>query len=395
VTATVLVTDGEQRAALAVVRSLGRAGHKVYVCSVRGRSIAGASKHAAGEHAIADPLEAPDRFSAELAVLAERLGVKVLLPIGEAALLAVLPTRGDLRDVRIPFPGAEQFRRISDKPTVLRTAEDLGLAVPGQTVVRSGADLAALPLEAVAMPVVLKPARSVVETGRGRVKLAVRYAATRDELAAGLAALPSAAYPILLQQQIFGPGIGIFFLIWEGHTQALFAHRRIREKPVSGGVSVYRESVAADPSLVERSRALLDRFGWQGVAMVEYKVDAGTGQPYLMEVNGRFWGSLQLAIDAGVDFPSLLVALACGEHPAPVIHYRTGVRSRWWLGDLDHLLQQIRRPGDVRFPPGTPGRGQALLDFLRLWRPGDRGEVFRWSDPRPGIEEALLWLQGR
>ena len=69
-------------------------------------------------------------------------------------------------------------------------------------------------------------------------------------------------------------------------------------------MSVYRESVAADPDLVRRSRALLDAFGWCGVAMVEYKLDERTGTPYLMEVNGRFWGSLQLAIDAGVDFPS-------------------------------------------------------------------------------------------
>ncbi len=46
--------------------------------------------------------------------------------------------------------------------------------------------------------------------------------------------------------------------------------------------------------------------------MVEFKADARTGTPYLMEINGRFWGSLQLAIDAGVDFPAILVAAALG-----------------------------------------------------------------------------------
>src|SRR5581483_9187887 len=106
--------------------------------------------------------------------------------------------------------------------------------------------------------------------------------------------------------------------------------------------------------------------------------------------------SLQLAVDAGVDFPALLVSLALGRRPEPVLSYRVGVRSRWWLGDLDHLLARLRHsPSDLALPPGSPGRLRAALDFLTLWRPGDRSEIFRWSDPRPGLREALQWLQGR
>ncbi len=127
-----------------------------------------------------------------------------------------------------------------------------------------------------------------------------------------------------------GPGVGVFLLLWEGKLRAAFAHRRLREKPPSGGVSVYRESIALDPVLLERSRRLLESFGWQGVAMVEYKIDERTGTPILMEINGRFWGSLQLAVDAGVDFPRLLIECAegrcargagqlSGGHPAAVV----------------------------------------------------------------------------
>jgi predicted ATP-grasp superfamily ATP-dependent carboligase len=396
VTTTVLVTDGEQRAALAVVRSLGRAGHRVHVCAARNRSLAGVSRHAAGQHVVADPLSAPSEFATDVLELVQRLHVDVLLPIGEAALLALLPMRRELADVRLPFPDVDQFRVISDKAAVLRAAAPLGIRVPAQILLSSGDDLAALDSSRLPWPVVLKPARSVVDTGGRRLKLAVRYAATHDQLVAALADLPPSAYPLLLQQRVVGPGIGIFLLLWEGRTYAVFAHRRLREKPLSGGVSVYRESVPADSALVERSRVLLEHFRWQGVAMIEYKVDAATGEPYLMEVNGRFWGSLQLAIDAGVDFPLLLVSLACGRHPQPVLHYREGIRSRWWLGDLDQLIQRFRvSPARAPLPPDLPGRGRALFDFLTLWRSGDHGEVFRWSDPRPGIEEAVVWLQGR
>jgi predicted ATP-grasp superfamily ATP-dependent carboligase len=190
--------------------------------------------------------------------------------------------------------------------------------------------------------------------------------------------------------------VGIFLLVWRGETRAVFSHRRIREKPPAGGVSVYRESIAADPGLVARSRALLDRFDWQGVAMIEFKVDQATGTPYLMEINGRFWGSLQLAVDAGVDFPALLVALARGESPPPFPGYRTGIRSRWWLGDVDHLLARLTKSAsELALPPGSPGRLRALLHFLTLWRPGDRSEVCRWSDPAPALHEGLQWIQGR
>lgn len=45
-----------------------------------------------------------------------------------------------------------------------------------------------------------------------------------------------------------------------------------------------------DEALYERTINLLDAFGWSGVAMVEYKVDERSGEPVLMEINGRFWG---------------------------------------------------------------------------------------------------------
>ena len=42
---------------------------------------------------------------------------------------------------------------------------------------------------------------------------------------------------------------------------------------------------------------------YTGVAMVEFKVNAKTGEFVLIEINGRFWGSLPLAVAAGANFP--------------------------------------------------------------------------------------------
>lgn len=415
---TILVTDGEQRSALALVRSLGRAGHTVYVCSANGRSLAGASRYARGEARVADPLRDGERFAEEVKGLIDRWKIEVLIPVSEAALLALLPGRERMSGVVLPFPDEATFRRICDKAELLAVAPRVGIAIPEQIRVETANDARSLDPASIEYPVVLKPSRSVGEGGarsarggsagggksRGRDgeaagarrKLTVRHAASPAELASALAELAEvgdAAFPLLIQQRIVGPGIGIFLLIWEGRTLATFAHRRIREKPPSGGVSVYRESVAADPGLVARSRALLDHFGWGGVAMVEYKVDERTGTPYLMEVNGRFWGSLQLAVDAGVDFPALLLSAATGERPAPVHGYTPGVRSRWWWGDVDHLIARLRRSrAELSLPPEAPGRWRALRDFFTIHFGRDRAEILRLDDPRPFFRESVQWF---
>ena len=235
-------------------------------------------------------------------------------------------------------------------------------------------------------PAVLKPHRSVVSSATRREHLDVRFVSTPSACRESLRALPPGAFPVLLQQRVRGSGEGLFMLRWNGRVIAEFAHRRLREKPPEGGVSVFRESIALDRELADSGRRLLEALNWQGVAMIECKRDAATGRHVLMEVNGRLWGSLQLAIDAGVDFPALLVACALGSAVRPVSQYRVGVRSRWFWGDVDHLYLRLRNGGGAR------GKLAALRDFLRFDRARNREEVWRWRDPAPFLLESLQQL---
>lgn len=391
---TVIVTDGEQRAALAAVRSLGRAGYRCIVtCSSRA-SIAGASRFVARTVRVPDALKNPDQFAESVIALSAAERATVVLPISEPALLAILAERSRLLPAIVPFPSLAAFQALSDKRHLLEEAARLGIRIPEQHVVSDQGEAEAMDLDALVYPIVLKPARSVGEFEGARSKLGVTYAADPVELRRRIRLLPPAAFPLLLQQRVVGPGTGIFLLLWNGQVRAEFAHRRLSEKPVTGGVSVYRESVAMDETLKDLSRALLDRFEWSGVAMVEYKRDAQTDVPYLMEVNGRFWGSLQLAIDSGVDFPLLLVSCALREKEAPPPLYRIGVRSRWWWGQVDHLVARLRpHRSAAQAPPGTPSATRALGDLvLGPFRRADYEEVLRWSDPRPFCYETIRWI---
>lgn len=394
---TVIVTDGDERAALAVVRSLGAAGFRCIVTASSQASMAGGSRFCAGSVTVPDALKRPNDFADAVAELAIKEQASLVIPIAEPALLAILPIRGRLLPAMVPFPDLPTFRALSDKQKLLEEASKLGIPVPAQVVVSSAGDMERVYVEALRYPIVLKPARSVNGNPDARKKLGVSYASGPDDLRRKILSLPAAAFPLLLQERIVGPGTGIFLLVWDGEVRARFAHQRLCEKPPTGGVSVYCESIAADDALVEDSRKLLDCFGWRGVAMVEYKRDAETGRPHLMEVNGRFWGSLQLAVDAGVDFPRLLADCALGETMERQISYRVGVRSRWWWGQVDHVAGRVRsRATKPPLPPGIPSLTRALGHLLLgPLRRGDYEEVLWWSDPRPFWNETVRWMGAR
>jgi predicted ATP-grasp superfamily ATP-dependent carboligase len=191
-----------------------------------------------------------------------------------------------------------------------------------------------------------------------------------------------------VQEYIPGTGAGVFTLCGSAGPVAWFAHRRIREKPPQGGVSVVSESAPVDPVLQALATKLLDSVNWFGPAMIEFRIDP-EGRPWLMEVNGRFWGSLQLAIDSGVDFPWLFYRLCHGEDVQGPASYEVGRRLRWLLGDFDHLLLQVRGKGTAR----TMGEKlKAMGTFLGPQGSGVRLEVLRRDDRAPFAYELKRWF---
>lgn len=389
----ILVTDGEQRAALAVTRSLGRAGHLVHVAGLRRRPLAGASRFCRSTVLVPDPLHHSTPYADAVREYVRLERIDLVVPITEATILALLPRREQI-DAMIPLPSAPVVARLLDKDFVLRTAQQLGIAVPEGIVLDRPGETDRL--SALRFPAVLKPSRSVQQAADGtKEKAPVCHVADQDQLRRALHALPASAYPLLLQERIGGEGRGVFLLRWGGRTLAAFAHRRLREKPPAGGVSVYSESIALEPDLLLSAERLLDALDWDGVAMVEFKREPDTGRNVLMEINGRFWGSLQLAVDSGVDFPVLLVAAASGKPAGPTLTYRIGTRCRWWWGDMDHLITRARRSAaSLHLPPGSPGRLRTAVDILLPWRSPGRNEVLRWGDPMPALRESLEWFRG-
>jgi protein-tyrosine-phosphatase len=241
--------------------------------------------------------------------------------------------------------------------------------------------------DAIGYPVVVKPSRSVGQDATRRVQLSVSYAHSAVELDAQVRhALRFGS--VILQEYFRGDGVGIELIADKGTVRYAFQHRRLHEVPLTGGGSSLRISEAIVPALRAASGQLIGALGWHGVAMVEFKYAAATGDFRLMEINGRFWGSLPLAIAAGADFPAMLHELMTtgkvGEHPPA----RTGVVCRQLARDIDwleHVLRKAAPPELVRLPP----KREVLRDCLLVFSPRHHFDVQSLRDPWPGLVD--LW----
>ena len=391
----VLVTDGNERAALAATRALGREQIEVVVGAEVPRSLAGSSRYCQQSIVYPSPYQEPERFVTSLLKAVREHQVDALFPVSDIAMHVLGPEKSRFEpQTHIPIPVAAVFQEISDKYRLMRQAVEQGVPIPDTLFVPDGR-LEGVIDRITEFPVVIKPGSSLVKESGRWTKTSVCYANSREELQRLYRERPYLRRPSLIQRRVVGEGQGLFVLMQEGEPLGMFAHRRIRERPPSGGVSVLRESIALPKVMVDATLRLLQRVKWHGVAMVEFKVDATDNRPLLMEINGRFWGSLQLAVDAGVNFPLLLLNMALGKSAVvPENGYRIGVKSRWLLGDLDQLVMRIGKSAQsLNLPPDAPSRVRALMSFCRFFERDMFYEIEHLDDLGPSGFEIMRYLK--
>jgi predicted ATP-grasp superfamily ATP-dependent carboligase len=379
----VLVLDGNQNQAVASVRSLARAGHEVWVGESESWSKAGWSRSCSRSFQYPAPQEGAVEFVRKLAEIASQAPGTLILPMTEATTLPISAQRSRLLadGARLVLPDHADVLRAFDKQESSKLAQSLGIAVPKTIVVSS--DQPSPDPESITYPVVLKPSASE-ELSAGKVRTAgrPRYASNPQQFQEAIQDLRSRCSALLVQEYVEGNGTGYFALMHHGELRAEFAHQRIRDVYPTGSGSAVRVSILADQEIRNASLTLLRALRWHGVAMVEFRRKK-VGPPVFMEINGRFWHSLPLACYAGVDFPALVAQMAEAGDISPQSDYRSGVRCRWFLGDVRHLFEVWKGAPDG-YPGTYPSRLKTLLEVL-VPVPGTYHDLFQWKDPLPEL----------
>jgi len=333
----ILVTQSGMKHSLGMIRSLALQGHSVYglVGPKEKQPLSRYSKYCRRVFSLNQEIETV--FMDELTALLDGEAFDVLIPVGFPVTHFVAKHRDEIRrHVHVLAPDLESEQIANDKYAVQQLAASIGVPSPKTFLVENPRDIAQA-IESVGLPVIIKGRR---ESGKGIVATASTNedALRKFDFLISKFSLPQKDLPVL-QEFVPGWGCGFFAIYDNGECKRTFMHRRIREYPPTGGVSCCARSFH-DARLSALGMKVLDALRWNGVAMAEFRYDERKQDYCLIEVNAKFWGSLELALAAGADFPGDYVKIATGRHLEFSDSYRE-TTYQWLLsGDLLHGLKK-------------------------------------------------------
>ncbi len=326
---------------LTVLRELGGNGVPLVAMGRKPRALGSYSRHARDYHII------PKGPIADwLPGFVARHDIKVVMAISEGDLVQLAALKHSIPGCTLLVPDADKLALILDKGRTLEAARAVGLDTPSSWQPRAGDDLDALAAN-LAYPVAIKwsdpPAITPLLGLHGLDFEKIEYAANAAQMLAILHRYDALGQWPLVQTYCPGYGFAQILNIHHGYATLRFQHQRLREWPPTGGVSTFCTGISLDQHQAQmaQSEALLAHIGWQGPAMVEYRHDPATGTYWLMEINGRFWGSMPLAYHSGAAFAWEAYRTAILGQSEPGGAPSANIRARYTIADVKHFARVV------------------------------------------------------
>lgn len=388
---TVLVTDGEERVGYNVMKSLGKRGIDVTSSSKTRISASSFSKYCKNHFTYPDPSKNTDNFLKKILNEVRRKKYEMIIPVSDFSVIPISENREKFEKyTKIPIAEHKSILLAYNKIKTLKLANENDIPCPKFFFPKSVKELKGASKE-LEYPIVIKPSVSQRWEKNKTKYQRVQMAFSESELVKKYKILFDKKYPPIIEEYIPGTGYGFFGLYNNTKLRASFVHKRIREFPVGKGASTLRES-SGNKKVKKFGDRLLKLMNWHGVAMVEFKMDSRTNEPKLMEVNGRFWGSLNLPISSGVDFPYLLYRMTKEKNIKPVHRYKIGVKSKWFMGDVFRITSILTNSYDRKLNKNIK-KLREVKDFLKFREKDMYYDMFSVDDPLPGLVNILFSFQ--
>jgi predicted ATP-grasp superfamily ATP-dependent carboligase len=353
------------------VRALGRAGLKVAVtetpdeCDPRFRVPPFSSRWSTWHSPLPSYSQDPDGYCGFLLDLVRDHPTRVLIPSADGSISALRPWRSRFQreGVALALASEAALEVANDKYRTLAAASELGIMSPRTAFIARPEETRDAMAE-VGYPAVIKGTVSWVRNQDAWSRVGCQEVLNESEALGFVRHLHDQGSPAIAQQWVGGAREAVSCLYARGRVWAEFAQVAHRMTPVLGGVSVVRESIPMPADLRSAALGLVEAIDLEGYSEVEFRRDA-SGRPFLMEINARLSGSLEVAVRSGIDFPTLLWRWAAGEDLSPVPGYRTGVRMRFLAGDIDWLWENIKNRGRPDSVPPWKALRTFAGEFLR------------------------------
>jgi hypothetical protein len=374
----VLVGFADALAAVETVWSLADAGFRVAAVMAAGSRPPLRHSRSASLHTVTSPRTDAEATARDVHALIDDLRPDVVLPLDDDMVwvLETLAARGGTR----PAPSGDAPSLALDKRLQLRAAERAGFRVPATVVTEADGDW---PPD-LAYPVIVKPALAVEVEGGALTRQSGIVCRDAAQLAEARGRLRP---PLLVQPLIAGQGVGVFGLATDEGIVGISGHERIRMmNPQGSGASASR-SRDVEPDAAKATEQFCRDTGWRGLFMIELLRDEA-GTEWFMELNGRAWGSMALALARGFAYPAWTVQQRLGGalDPAPPVGPPV-VQARHLGRELVHLAFVVRGPASP--PDPTWPRIGPTLRRMAVLRRGDRWYNWRLREPRVFLADTV------
>ena len=360
----ILIPDDLGPSRAAVVRSLAKKG---YICDhawhFRGLRKRFKSRYIRNLQQVS-PIDNKEDFVTDVIHLLKEKDYDILLPYGTPQLVLFSSHLNELSTLcDILIPSDECLKVGNDKLQLAQFCEKENIDAPRTLILKNLNDLDRIKQE-LNFPLVLKP-----RTNHGFSK-GLHFIAHPEN------AIPAINEPYIAQEFIPGYIHDVALIAKNGEVFQYFTQIRKLMYPISGGVGALNFSTH-NPVITKIAKEIIQKLNWSGMALLEFKLDSRDGKYKLIEINPRFYGTVDLAIKAGIDFPDLYVQLASGKTPKKHKNYQTGIRYKFLFGRYTlAMIQKLANSG-----------WKDLKDSQEYKK---RITGFAWEDPLPDIYSMLL-----
>jgi protein-tyrosine-phosphatase/predicted ATP-grasp superfamily ATP-dependent carboligase len=378
---TALIFGEDTRSFLTVIRSLYKAGMEVDVVCFSNTSVALQSKYINKVYGLNHQSMTVDNWCYAVERILCSKHYDIVIPCDERALFPLMDIKDKLNlETAFAVPERNIVGPLFNKVDTRITAELCEVTVAkGEHLNLKNFTFTQL-TEKFGLPLVLKPTQSYAEEELNK-RQSVKIAHNIDDLNSFMQ--QNTDQLCLVEAYFTGFGVGVSILAKKGQIKAAFAHARVTE-PETGGGSSYRKAIPIEPSMLYACQKFCMQLKYTGVAMFEFKFNPKTKDWILIEINARFWGSLPLAVFAGVDFPAMLAHVLLNNHVADKLTYNQSAYARSFTSDIYAIKNEF---DNLRQKSGSLFASKQLicrlLTFSRLLTGNDTIDSFSWKDQTP------------
>jgi len=273
--------------------------------------------------------------------IVKKRGIDIILPIGSSIIYISKIKHYLERFSKVLAEDYEKLIMFHDKSQTLHMAKELNIPHPFTMFPKNIKDIKTFALK-IKYPVVLKARKGTGADGvwyaRAASELIDLYVKVTSLEKSGDGLVSDCSQP-MLQEYIPGELHDVAAFCVNGEMKLGLTQKRLLTKPLSGGAGIVNVTTKNE-QLLQYARKIIDKIKWNGVMLIDFKIDSRTGMPKLLEINPRFWGTTWLTIQAGFNYPYYLVLHALGRTINLPKDYRVGLCCRWPLMELKSIFEK-------------------------------------------------------